>query len=268
MNSYSVKYCAALAQWAYRQPGVRTEREHAEFLEERLKEGTGVHSWRLVRVLDESTTGAQGYVAQDLQNGTMVVAFRGTETDQANDVLADIAANLAHVPWMDVIRIHRGFGAAVDSIWAPLLDAIDLQDPVVVTGHSLGGGMAQVAALRLTAESRRVHSLVTFGAPRALEVHTSQLLRLRVEHVYRVVRSTDPVPYVPWVIWRWLMGKPTYMHVGTLYYIDRRGKLWRDPDRTFVFWDWMMATSGGIRTAVANHSMDAYRSIVEGLSRW
>src|SRR5262249_52819151 len=129
-----------------------------------------------------SVSNTQVYVAQD--DGAIVVAFRGSEApttlDGLKDWLLTNASNYLILPEGRIgtdfaaagvgARFHRGFMEALAEIWDPLFaavkEAVDAKDrPLWVTGHSLGGALALMAAWRLQWNFLQVHEVVTFGAP-------------------------------------------------------------------------------------------------------
>ena len=65
--------------------------------------------------------------------------------------------------------------------------------PLFITGHSLGGAVATIAARRLDAE-RRIAACYTYGSPR---VGTEDWVAQIKTPIYRIVNSADPVPIVP-----------------------------------------------------------------------
>src|SRR4051812_37190832 len=72
---------------------------------------------------------------------------------------------------------------------------------VVLTGHSLGGGLAYLAAVDLALNERvNVGTSYTFGQPRvgnAVFADTWARLFQETSTSYRVTHGMDPVPHVP-----------------------------------------------------------------------
>ncbi len=175
--------------------------------------------------------GAQAY---ELGNGVdLVVACRGTEPNEWNDIRADANAltDLAET----VGRVHRGFKREVDDIWPSLEQTLADDDRILwFCGHSLGGAMATIIAGRckLSSVAATPRGIITFGSPRVGTREYVQHARLR--HI-RWVHNNDIVPRVPPT---WLR----YRHTGTKMYLDRNGdvkkltKRQRASDRWSGFW--------------------------------
>jgi triacylglycerol lipase len=166
--------------------------------------------------LEES--GAQGYVV--VNDEEVVLCFRGTEPDEFSDITADLNA----IP--DKAQsggfVHNGFQEELNKIWDEVEVLVDKQlkeKKLYITGHSLGGAMATVAASRLRF---KVAGLFTFGSPR---VGTRKFVKSFdfVRH-YRHVNNNDIVTKVPMAI----MG---YRHHGTLRYINHYGNI-----RKMTYW--------------------------------
>ena len=91
------------------------------------------------------------------------------------------------------------------------------QRPMWFSGHSLGGAMAAVCAVRckISPIPSNPQAIFSYGAPRVGDrTYTSFL---KVKH-YRWVNNNDIVPRVPP---RWL----GYRHMGQEIYINRRGRI-------------------------------------------
>lgn len=182
----------------------------------------------------------------------VVIACRGTEPTEWNDIQADANATLAVIGTMG--RVHSGFNQEVDALW-PTLEVVLRRNtqPVWFCGHSLGGAMATLCAFRCTtaALAAKLQELHTFGSPR---VGCNQWVRHAPANHYRWVHNNDVVTRVPppW------MG---YRHCGQEMYLDRFGRIsnltgvWRSRDR------WRGLLAGLLRWEIdwlADHSVKQY----------
>lgn len=147
-----------------------------------------------------------------------VLCFRGTEPKEFSDIKADLNVlpnSLENGGW-----VHSGFKYEVDKIWAQIEESLPLLEnkKIYITGHSLGGAMATIAASRLQS---KIECLYTFGSPRV----GSKIFAdsIKVKH-FRFVNNNDIVPSVPFV----LMG---YRHHSEPIYIDYYGNI-----KKYSFW--------------------------------
>jgi len=110
-------------------------------------------------------------------------------------------------------RIHRGFYKSWQSLESQTIDALkELQcekSPLRITGHSLGGSMAMLAAFQLS-KNYTIKEIYTFGQPRVGNAAWVQAFQKRMVNVpyFRVTDYMDPVPHLPP---SWLLG---YRHAG------------------------------------------------------
>lgn len=142
------------------------------------------------------------------------ISFRGTEK-VAKDWFTDIDVKLMAPAWKTAdIKTHSGFTEALDSIWAsdilPWIKSRQLAEkgiPLWFSGHSLGGALAALAALRLDMENEAVApgtprpviaALHTFGQPRVGDENCAAELDRRLANKYfRMINQRDIVPRVP-----------------------------------------------------------------------
>jgi triacylglycerol lipase len=143
----------------------------------------------------------------------LVVAFRGTEPDQWEDIVTD--AGLALVPWSTGL-VHCGFSLAVNDIWPALTDVLARLSPgrqVWFTGHSLGAALATLAANKYP----DTRGAVTFGSPRVGDGAFAAALTARFAgRMQRFVNSNDVVTHIPPPIFG-------YKHVDLARYIAADG---------------------------------------------
>lgn len=194
--------------------------------------------------------GAQAY--KFMNKTDLVIACRGTEPTQWNDIKADLRA--VPVAAETVSRVHKGFKLEVDELWPMIM--VDIMKhaakrKVWFTGHSLGAAMTTIMASRC-AEGADVQEVYTFGSPRV--GWRKYCNSLNVVH-HRFVNNNDIVARVPLAI----MG---YRHHGTEHYFNSKGKLakmtWRD--RARGMWDGLKKGSIDI---IADHSMTQYINCIE-----
>jgi hypothetical protein len=162
-----------------------------------------------------SVGNTQVYIATN--DDHIVAAFRGTESpttiDGLKDWLLTDAANLLIVPegrlGTDLAaagvgaRFHQGFVKAIGDIWEPFLEAIETERkkndrPIWLTGHSLGGALALLAAWLLRRKFINVHQVYTFGGPMIGNNDVVQAFaREFPDSIFRYVNHPDPVPKLP-----------------------------------------------------------------------
>ena len=142
------------------------------------------------------------------------VGFRGTEFFSIADWMTDLNALSTTRPYGSV---HQGFFAAFQLVDSRIRSALESfpNRPVVLTGHSLGGAIATIAAAEWQGQYE-VSSIYTFGQPgvgkRRFRSHIQQHYAHRF---FRFVNDDDIVPMVP----------PTYRHVGRLLHFNSSGDL-------------------------------------------
>ncbi|HXT21480.1 MAG TPA: patatin-like phospholipase family protein [Thermoanaerobaculia bacterium] len=114
--------------------------------------------------------GTEGFVARD-RSGVVVLAFRGTESKRPEDLLAD--ADFRQKPWPESpARVHASFRRCYLAVRTRVRKLVtapgagDAKPPqLFITGHSLGGAVATLAAADLSSLGTKVAGLVTFGSP-------------------------------------------------------------------------------------------------------
>jgi len=158
--------------------------------------------------------GSQAYRLRN--DDDCVIACRGTEPNEWNDIRAD--ANAASVLAETAGKVHSGFKTEVDDLWPMLETALISNDqPLWFCGHSLGGAMATICAGRcfLSHIASLPEQLYTYGSPRVGNKRYINYVKL--DH-FRFVNNNDIVTRMPPV----LLG---YRHCGSEVYLDRNGKI-------------------------------------------
>ena len=191
--------------------------------------------------------GAQAY--RFMNKHDLVIACRGTEPTEYNDIKAD--ANALPVIAETVSRVHAGFKTEVDELWPLVLE--DLQHKandkkaIWFCGHSLGAAMATIMASRchLYPEVEPVQELYTYGSPRV--GWPTYVSSLGVTH-HRWVNNNDIVTRVP----LWIMG---YRHHGEEHYMNAYGNI-RQPKGWQRFKDRMRGMWMGLKQGKIDNFSD------------
>ena len=155
---------------------------------------------------------AQGFLAWTANMA--MVAFRGTESTA--DWLSNLHLTTRVVPGLG--RVHAGFLEQFQALRPQLERLLDARPtlPLQVTGHSLGGAIAALAATTW-ATTRPVQALYTYGQPAvAADSSTANAMAAALQgRWHRLVNDADIVPRVP----------PGYKHGGQLLRFDSQGRV-------------------------------------------
>ncbi|RAR00724.1 lipase precursor [Stemphylium lycopersici] len=146
---------------------------------------------------EETSTDVTGYVAIDHTNRLVVVAFRGSHTIDTWRTNLDFGTTQTDI--CPDCTAHSGFWQSWVDARARVLPAVmeaAAAHPayqITVTGHSLGGAIATLAAASLR-NSGYVVSLYSFGSPRIGGRKISSYITRQSSSNYRVTHWNDPVP--------------------------------------------------------------------------
>jgi triacylglycerol lipase len=205
-------------------------------------------------------------------NDTVILSFRGTEPDQMADIETDADFQLAPCTWDEELQVHTDFQRALDAAWAPLskqLGKLCKNRVLWITGHSLGGALAALAAHRLDYEEEyegkfpglKIGGLYTCGQPRCGNYDFAQDLGERLgNRICRIVNNRDIVPLVPPPV--------GYSHAGSTLYINETGRLMFDPPFWYRVLDKMEVATDkeklakSLKESVGDHSAGLYLSLL------
>ncbi|WP_051945529.1 lipase family protein [Verrucomicrobium sp. BvORR106] len=187
--------------------------------------------FREVRVLD----GRSSRVVVAAGRDAIIVAFRGTQVFWPG---RPAAFGAVMADWLTDARtglvasghggeVHEGFKAALDQVWQPLSAVVEQLRhehsgrALWVTGHSLGGALASLAAQRW---AEQVAGVYTYGSPL---VGDEGFSRGFVAPSHRFVHQADLITEVPLFGLRLALptGWARYTHVGVRHWIDEAGHL-------------------------------------------
>ncbi|MCH9704757.1 MAG: lipase family protein [Proteobacteria bacterium] len=189
---------------------------------------------KLVQTFDNE--GTQAILVSNKQ--CIILAFRGTEATSIKDIKSD--AKAVSKADEDGGKIHSGFDEAYQKIAFDVEKALNADDnkekPLFITGHSLGGALATIAAKKITHKAGNA-ACYTFGAPRVGDEAWVSNIKTPL---YRVVNAADCVtmlppssemvtvigwilgltPHVGKIVRTWILAKfGGYLHGGDMRYI-------------------------------------------------
>jgi triacylglycerol lipase len=166
--------------------------------------------------------GVRCYVAQRGQH--VVLAFKGTS--DLPGWLTDANVPQVPAPGGGAGKVHSGFAKGLARVWDRVLPRLPKKGSGLslwVTGHSLGGGLATLAANALCNDPNyEVAGTYTYGSPRVGNLaYYADYKAIN----FRCVNNDDVVPQVPLEMTLVGFHLFVYKHVGTLEYFDRHGQL-------------------------------------------
>jgi hypothetical protein len=233
----------------------------------------------------ETPLGLSGFVAH--ADADVVLVFCGTKTPSQStmDMLANWTINLAASQVAGYGgQVHRGFALAIDETWDDIFKRVSLRrlhdaQKLWVTGHSLGGALATLAACRCDQAGQKVAMVYTFGSPRVGDhafAGNYALDHFRFENKNDVVAYMCPPPddippalrdlakdMVARVFQRWQWQLPNslfnYRHVKRCQFLDWDGALCPEP----AGW---LERMGHLGDAITDHAIVNYVQALQALA--
>ena len=168
-----------------------------------------------------------GYILKSPQNN--IIVFRGTQ--EPEEWIANINAEQrnyqADKPSFG--KVHQGFYSLYSKHLAqPFRKAIAQLDPNIpcyITGHSLGGAMAILAAFDLAydfSQFRQQIQMYSYASPRVGNPNFAQSFNDLVPNSYRIVNYADST----WLLPPTQFNESIYFHVGQAWsFVNQTGDL-------------------------------------------
>jgi len=159
-----------------------------------------------------------------------------TRTSELQDAIQDISYSKHTLSYLPRVRLHGGFCEQYDAIRLKLRrkiwDIYATCQPfkILITGHSLGGALAQICALDLKmnpitgieAKDFGLVKVVTFGAPRTGGGNFKKIFEANISDHIRLIMQWDVVHNFPSY---WLGFRHT-KHEKTLEDPDEVSRMW------------------------------------------
>ena len=198
---------------------------------------------RISEVVNVMFVYSTAYVLQSQCGRVVILCYRGTEPEMLGNWLGDFdvapdSSTLLLPDGADELRVHGGFHRNLRLTWWAVLNEltaalagkslVDHRTPVphpleaiYVCGHSLGGAMAMLFALKLGSDAHhraireRVRAIYTFGQPMSVLMPLPPGIEASLRNVFRHVLLHDPIPALPPTTWG------PFVHLGQEYrFID------------------------------------------------
>jgi hypothetical protein len=218
----------------------------------------------------DRTTDTQAFMIK--KNQHIVLVFRGSQ--QAADWGTNFKFRMKQFAILETKQeeaiptgeVHRGFQGAWESIQPWVISKLkawwEPDTQFWVTGHSLGGALAALAATSLEYQGFPVQGLYTFGQPRVGDWAFTRQVNARMgDRMFRYVNNNDIVPLIPPQFNPLNPGR-LYGHMGQFRYFDFRGKL---HEKSYLGQRWLDRLLGFIVSirqpgadVVADHMMEYY----------
>ncbi|KAH9484947.1 putative feruloyl esterase A [Psilocybe cubensis] len=195
------------------------------------KYSSAVYQWLCPKPLGNKlidqfdVSGTQGFVARDDSRKEIVIAFRGT--GELKDAFVDLQIIMKPLQITGLTtsvsgaQAHTGFQYAYNVAASTVLKTVKAQAAayptytIVVTGHSLGGAVAALAAVSIKAavNPKAGLKLYTYGQPRTGNAAFATYVEntIGVNNIFRAVHTYDGVPTI-------LFKELGYRHFATEYW--------------------------------------------------
>ncbi len=93
------------------------------------------------------------------------------------------------------VRLHTGFDAMAQALYADILPRLDKTDDLVIFGHSLGAAEAVILSMLLSQDGFRIAMVYASGGPRVTD--GAGELKYETLPILRIINQGDPVPLLP-----------------------------------------------------------------------
>jgi hypothetical protein len=222
-----------------------------------------------VRIIDDKETDTQGFLFRfKSSEGKTIVIHTWRGSTSKIDWKTNIDVGLFEYLWRKLRRklrlsdspsnsilIHPGIRKALKASFKKnkILEFVGEEPDTYnfLTGHSLGGGLANASVDLLVGHGKKIARLTTFGAAKAISRQGVDKLSPNImAGAVRWISHSDPVPYLP----------PWLDVIGALFYFDNTDGPEKITNMTPNFWartkEWIISFFKN--NPVRHHNMDCY----------
>ncbi|KAI9684700.1 MAG: hypothetical protein M1829_000075 [Trizodia sp. TS-e1964] len=167
---------------------------------------------------DTILTDTTGFLAIDPLNRLIVLSFRGSRS--IRNFIHDLHFSQTYSDICMFCAVHSGFWAGWLEVRDQVLAAMRTtaaaypDHQIIITGHSLGGALANLAAAEIRKAGIADAALYTYGAPRIGNYFLSSYITNQAGGNFRITHTDDPIPRLPPILLN-------YVHVSPEYYITQ-----------------------------------------------
>ncbi len=173
-----------------------------------------------------------GYALRSKVDGHGIIVIRGTVT--LDEWLNNINYRLfpLHPLNTEYGQVHKGFRdvyKGIRGVFRQLVDEFDEDRDIYFVGHSLGGAVAQIAALDIVLinpERANQIQVYAYASPRTGDSDFAKLYNEKVRTSYRIVNVCDSIPYMPFEELGAVLKREVYPYAdtkGEMGYVHQAG---------------------------------------------
>jgi len=156
-------------------------------------------------------------------SGQQILSIRGTEFTEEHHNLWEVWDDIKATPLAvkpHGAYVHSGFYQEIAALWPYISPFLNLEQPIWVIGHSLGGVRAHLA--RAFIPHTTAVRITTFGGPKGANYDFWDANMKYNTVVERVVAERDFAPDYPWMVWYQPTEMFYWMTQGQINHVDER----------------------------------------------
>jgi predicted lipase len=209
-----------------------------------------------------NTTGdIQGFTGYSSNLNAIILSFRGSSNIQ--NWIINLSFNQIAYSRCSNCKVHNGFYTGYNTVKATIisqiqaLKALHRDAKIYITGHSLGGAIAVLAAPDIKDNFGAIAGLLSFGEPRVGNSEFASWFGSVTTHT-RVIHYGDIVPHLPPQV-------NGYLHDGTEIWYDKAMQTYKSCEGDSTGCSNSLAATS---LNTGDHSMDIYITLKVGSSSW
>ncbi|WP_258861121.1 lipase family protein [Marinomonas foliarum] len=188
------------------------------------------------------------------------IAIRGTAN--LENAMLDLDLQLQPDTLLD-IKLHQGFGSGAKAVYEDIKPFLTQDQPIQLTGHSLGGAIAVILGMYLQNDGYPVEQIITFGQPKVTNVTGAN--KFHTLPLTRVVTPDDIVPLVPPISPMQIKDLDIFWHMGEEIILIDKGEFAQTNGVKAMLRATKFATAIPSEKNLRAHKMTTYISLIEQL---